>query len=149
MSTDNLSCPSNICFNILSKRFLIRFIQISLYSLIFSACLPVPVISKNSSQCSSSSIAQQSHQQPDHTSGHHSTLSNGSSWFFCHTCSGTAALIIVFMYTFTYIIVFPLLSFSSSRLCISYSVDFCSCCWISVDCSCSRDLLHLQETKQN
>ncbi len=55
MSTDNLSCPSNICFNILSKRFLIRFIQISLYSLIFSACLPVLVISRNSSQCSSSS----------------------------------------------------------------------------------------------
>ncbi len=141
MSTDNLSCPSNICFNILSKRFLIRFIQISLYSLMFSACLPVPVISRNSSQCSSSSIAQQSHQQPDHTSGHHSTLSH----VFRHSSADNS------VHVHVYFIVFPLLSFSfsSSRLCISYSVDFCSCCWISVDCSCSRDVLHLQETKQN
>ncbi len=142
MSTDNLSCPSNICFNVFSKRFFIRFIQISLYSLIFSACLPVPVISRNSSQCSSSSIAQQSHQQPDHTSGHHSTL----SYMFRYSSADNS---VHFMYTFTYINVFPLLSFSSSRLCISYSVDLCSCCWISVDCSCSRNVLHLQETKQN
>jgi len=35
------------------------------------------------------------------------------------------------------------LSFSSSSLSLSDSVDLC---WISVDCSCSRDLLHLQET---
>uniref|UniRef100_A0A8C1RCU1 Ig-like domain-containing protein n=1 Tax=Cyprinus carpio TaxID=7962 RepID=A0A8C1RCU1_CYPCA len=63
----------------------------------------------------------------------------------CHTCAGTAELICVFMFTFTYINVY-LFSFSTSNLSVSDSVDLC--CWISVDCSCSRDLLHLQETKK-
>ncbi len=71
----------------------------------------------------------------------------------CHTCSGTAALIIVFMFAFTYINSShnnhnTLFLRSSRRLCISDSVDFC-CCWISVDCRCSHDLLHLQETQKN
>ncbi len=70
----------------------------------------------------------------------------------CHTCAGTL-LIIVFVFTFTYINAslnnHNTLSFRSSRrLCISDSVDL-YCCWISVDCRCSRDLLHLQETQQN
>uniref|UniRef100_A0A8C2HEQ2 Ig-like domain-containing protein n=1 Tax=Cyprinus carpio TaxID=7962 RepID=A0A8C2HEQ2_CYPCA len=65
----------------------------------------------------------------------------------CHTCTGTAELICVFMSTFTYINVY-LFSFSTSNLSVSDSVDLCCCCWISVDCSCSWDLLHLQETKK-
>ncbi len=71
----------------------------------------------------------------------------------CHICSGTAALILVFMFAFTYINSShnnhnTLSLRSSRRLCISDSVDFCRC-WISVDCSCSHDLLHLQETQKN
>ncbi len=70
----------------------------------------------------------------------------------CHTCAGTAALIIVFMYRFTYINVslhhHSTLSFRVfRRLCVSDSADFC--CWISVDCSCNWDRLDLQETKKN
>ncbi len=70
----------------------------------------------------------------------------------CHTCSGTAALIFSvyccrLMQSLRLMSVCTFLSCRSSRLCISDSVDFCCCCcwWFSVDCSCSRDLLHLQE----
>ncbi len=71
----------------------------------------------------------------------------------CHTCSGMAVLILVFMFAFTYINYShnnhnTLSLRSSRRLCISDSVDFC-CCWISVDCRCSHDLLRLQETQKN
>ncbi len=38
------------------------------------------------------------------------------------------------------------LNFTSSRFSLSDSAGFC-CRWISVDCSCGRDLLHLQEKR--
>ncbi len=69
----------------------------------------------------------------------------------CHTCAGTAALIFSvyccrLMQSLRLMSVCIFLFFRSSGLCISDSVDFCCCCWwFSVDCSCSRDLLHLQE----
>uniref|UniRef100_A0A8C2BUS9 Ig-like domain-containing protein n=1 Tax=Cyprinus carpio TaxID=7962 RepID=A0A8C2BUS9_CYPCA len=72
----------------------------------------------------------------------------------CHTCSGTAAVICVFtvvirlMHSLTLITVSLLFYFSSFSFSDS-SVDLCFCCWIFVDCSCSRDLLHLQETQKN
>ncbi|KAI2647338.1 Natural killer cell receptor 2B4 [Labeo rohita] len=37
----------------------------------------------------------------------------------------------------------------SRKLSLSVSVHLCYCCWISVDCSCSRDELCLLETQKN
>ncbi len=67
----------------------------------------------------------------------------------CHTCSGTTVLLLCsHSLTLMSLYIIKTLSFGSSRrLSFSDSVDFC--CWISVDCSCSRDVLHLLETQKN
>ncbi|XDV24095.1 hypothetical protein PO909_028361, partial [Leuciscus waleckii] len=64
----------------------------------------------------------------------------------CHTCAGTTALMIYHTHSLTLMTVSLFLSFSSSSLSVSDSVDLC---WISDDCCCSRDLLHLQATQKN
>ncbi|KAK9967202.1 hypothetical protein ABG768_001610, partial [Culter alburnus] len=68
------------------------------------------------------------------------------------------AVYIIFYYTFTFtsfsticFTIYFTIYFRFFRLKHSDNTDLCCCCccWISVNCGCSRDLLHLQETPKN
>ncbi len=53
-----------------------------------------------------------------------------------------------FTHTMAHFIIYRNVHYRSRPTFIVHSADFC-CCWISVDCSFSRDVLHLQETHKN
>ncbi len=63
----------------------------------------------------------------------------------CQPCAGIT--VIIFSANCAHSLTLMTVSFRSSSISLSDSAGFC-CRWISVDCSCSQDLLHLQEKRR-